>query len=458
MSLRFKSRIALFNVAAAAVTTLLVFVVVYTVVYITAFRHLDSEIRLEKEEVFKDIHWKGDSLILDMSAEKFEAEHRQAEVSPTFLQIVDAKGRLAFRSDNLLNDHLLFADSLREPTFFNIEFNGKLIRQGQFPIFNDKGKLLGQLDIGLPQVESSLVLSNLRLTLCIAFPLMLLIFYLATSWAASRGIAPVNELIHATATVSDKTISKHIPLPLRKDEIYQLAATINELLDRIEISLNREKQITADISHELRTPLTGIRGTLEVLIRKTREPEHYEEKIKQVIREVDTLNRIIDQLLQLSRLDAGNLTLHKTTVGLSALLHLIRERWQQRLDEKNMILQIDLSDDVMVHADAGFLEIMIENLISNSIKYSKTGEQVVCSWNREKNSLSIADNGPGIPQEHIPFLFDRFYRTDASRSSQVEGNGLGLSIVQTLADLQQITIEVTSQPNKGTTFTLQFNS
>jgi signal transduction histidine kinase len=285
MNLRFKTRIAILNASAVAVITLVVFVVVYTVVYFTAYRHLDSDIRLEQKEVFSNIHWKGDSLILDMMPEWEEREHRQAEVSPTFLQVVDSKGRLIFRTANLQNDHLLFADAITREIFFNIEFNGKLIRQGQFPIFSDKGKLLGQLDVGISQVETTVILSNLRLTMIIVFPLMLLVFFLASSWAASRGIAPVNQLIVTTDKISDTNISTRIPLPNHKDEIHQLASTINGLLRRIEVSLSREKQITADISHELRTPITGIRGTLEVLIRKTREPAQYDEKIRSVIRE-----------------------------------------------------------------------------------------------------------------------------------------------------------------------------
>jgi signal transduction histidine kinase len=430
---------------------------VYIVVYTTAYRHLDTELTQEKEEVFANISWIGDSLILNMMPERLEMEHRQAEVSPTFLQIVDAHGRLAFRSSNLQNDHLLYVPSASEPLFVNITFNGKLIRQGQFPIFNDRGQLLGQLVIGLPQVESTLILANLKLTLFIAFPLMLLVFFLATSLAASRGIAPVHQLIRETGRIGD-TIGRRIPMPARKDEIYSLATTINELLDRISVSLTREKQITADISHELRTPLTSIRGMLEVLIRKSREPWQYEEKISRVIREVDTLNRIIDQLLQLSRLDAGHLEVNKTNIELGRLMHGISDRWLQRFESKNMTMMVDIPDKTFVRADMGFLDIMLENLISNAFKYGNEGQQVDCTWNIHLNSLSVTDSGPGIPGEQIPLLFNRFYRTDTSRSSQKEGNGLGLSIVKTLADLQQISIGVISEVNIGTTFTLTFNS
>ena len=458
MSLRFKNRIALFNTIAAAVTTLLIFIVVYAVVYITAYKHLDDEIRLEKDEVFGNILLKGDSLILNMMPEQLEAEHRQAEVSPTFLQIVDGKGQLLFRSSNLNNDHLHYAESLTEPMFFNVVFNDKLIRQGQFPILNNDGKPIGQLDIGLPQEESILILKNLRITLCISFPLMLLAFYLATSWAASRGIAPVHKLIRAAGAINDMNMSTRLPVPLRHDEIHQLGTTINALLGRIEMSLIREKQITADISHELRTPITSIRGTLEVLIRKTRDPMQYEDKIRHVIGEVDMLNKIIDQLLQLSRLDAGNLPVAKTTFPLINVINTITDRLQHRLSEKHMTMQITFSETVTINADQGFLEIMLENLISNAFKYGREGQLIAFAWDKNQHTLYVSDNGHGIPREHLPYLFNRFYRTDASRSSQVQGNGLGLSIVKKLADLQQITIDVTSNTGTGTTFSLHFNS
>jgi signal transduction histidine kinase len=458
MNLRFKNRIALYNTSVAAIATLLLFFVVYFVVYTTAYNHLDSDISLEKLEVSSGITWENDSLIVNLMSEWEEREHQQTEVSPVFMQVVNSNGQMLFRTSNLQKDHLVIADSLTHESFFNIEINGSQIRQGQFPIFNDSGKLLGQLDIGILLGESAMIFAKLRLTLCIAFPLMLLVFYLATSWAASRSIAPVQKLIQATGAISDDNLNTRLPLPSNKDEIYQLGTTINELLERIEKSFTREKQITADISHELRTPITGIRGALEVLIRKTREPQQYVEKIQEVIGEVDAINQIIDQLLQLSRLDAGHLTINKSTVGLSKLLTVIKGRWQQALKKKNIVLRTDIPSDVIVNADRGFLEIMLDNIISNAIKYGDGSEQILCSWSGESNKLSITDNGPGIPQDQIPYLFDRFYRTDASRSSEIKGNGLGLSIVKTLADSQQIAIGVSSQINSGTTFTLQFNS
>jgi signal transduction histidine kinase len=456
MSLRLKNRIALFNTVAAAITMLLVFVTVYAVVYITTYKHLDNDIREEKEEIFSIISWKGDSLIMNVISEWEEREHNQAEVNPIFMQVVNSKGQLIFRSLNLQNNHLLFDDSLTSEVFFNIEFQGKKIRQGQFPIINKAGKLTGQLVIGISQVESALILSNLRLTFFIAFPLMLLIFYFVTSLAASRSIAPVKKLIQFAGTIHYNNINNRLPLPPNQDEIHQLTTTINDLLERIEIGLNREKQITADISHELRTPLTSIRGTLEVLIRKTREPHQYEEKVHQVIQEVDSMNRIIDQLLHLARLDSGILSIVKTSVYLNELLSKIKHKWLFRLNEKNMSLQIDIPNDAVVNTDSGLLEIMLGNIISNAFKYGHTNGTITCKWDDNEKRLSIIDNGPGIPQEHLPNLFKRFYRTDTSENSKIQGIGLGLYIVKTLSGLQEITINVESEINQGSNFSLQF--
>ncbi len=458
MKLRFKNRIALFNTFAAAISTLLVFIVVYAVVYSTAYRHLDADIREEKDEIFHNVRWKGDSIILHLMPEWQEREHKQAEVNPTFLQIVDQNGRMLFHSANLQNDHLLFEPDLKNEKFFNILFNNKRIRQGQFPIRNDNGKVIGQLNIGISQVESALVLYNLRITLYIAFPLLLLVLYLATSIAAAQGIAPVNKLIKTAGHINDSNISTRLPVPEHQDELHQLAITVNELLHRIENSFRREKQITADVSHELRTPLAAIRGTLEVLIRKHREPQQYEEKIGQVIREVDRMNQLLDQLLQLARLEAGSIAVRRESIRVAPFLHTLLEKWQTRFEEKEVRLFVDVVPDACVTADNTLLERIIENLLDNALKYGAPHGTIRCTWHSDAHTLSLTDDGPGIPPEYIPLLFDRFFRADTSRNSTAPGTGLGLAIVKKLTDLQGIGIQVNSREGAGTTFTLQFFS
>ena len=458
MKLKFKNRIAFFNTLAAATSTLLVFVALYLVVYLTAYKHLDDDIRKEKADVFKNLEVEGDVISMHQSPELDEKEHKRVEVNPTFLQITDATGKLVFRSANMKEEPLKFDQSLQRVAFFDHEFNKERIRQGQFPILNDSGQVLGHLSVGISQVESALVLKNLRLTLLIAFPLLTLIFYWASSFAAARGIAPIHQLIRTATQIDDRSIGTRLPLPAHRDEIYKLATTINDLLHRVENSLKREKQITADISHELRTPLAGIRGTLEVLLRKQRAPEQYEQKIEQVLLETDRMNRMLEQLLQLSRLESGNLLPNKEPVPLQRFFIVFLEKWQPLLTEKQVVAELNIPPETVVTADAALLELIAGNLLSNALKYGSTGGKICLSWNAATKTLTLTDNGPGIAAEHLPYLFDRFYRTDASRNAKIPGTGLGLSIAKKLADVQGIGLKVESEAGMGTRFLMEFGA
>ncbi len=457
MKLSFRNRIALFTALAAAATIGLVFVIVYGVVYSTAYNHLDDDLVKEKEEVLHNLRWTQESILINSLPEWEEKEHGQIEVNPTFLQIVDARGDLLFRSSNLQKDILLIDLGRTQTSFFNSRIGDQRIRLGQFVVQNKQGTIIGYLSVGISQEESAIVLHNLRTTLWIAFPLLLIVLFLVTALAASKGIAPVRQLIRSAAGISTSNIHDRLPLPENEDEIRQLATTINELLQRIENGILREKQFTADASHEIRTPLTAIRGTLEVLVRKRRQPEQYEEKIGRVIREADRLDGMLDQLLQLARLESGNTAVRQTPVPLDALLNSLAEKWQPGLEKKNLYLNNNIPPGTIVITDAALLEIVLDNLLGNALKYGRSNGQIECSWEPVLSALSISDDGPGISAEQLPLLFDRFYRTDESRNSTVQGAGLGLSIAKKLADLLKIALSVSSREGHGTVFTLRFS-
>ncbi len=453
MKLSFKKRIALFNTIAVAVTTAIIFAVIYGVVYYTSFRHLDNDIALEKEEILNTLDWKQDSIIINKLPEWEEAEHKKVEVNPTFIQIVDNKDRMIFKSANLQSNHFLFNPLNKQENFYNTQVEKQQLRLGQFPIKNDQGKIIGQLTIGVSQQESHNVLSNLLFTLCISFPILLIILYIVIYLAASKAIAPVNQLIKTAAGINDSNINTRLPLPENEDELYQLTNTINELLGRIDSSIQQQKQFTADASHEIRTPLAAIRGTLEILLRKKREPEMYEEKIKEVLYQTDRLNQLLEQLLQLARLESG--TVKQESVGLHKLIKESELKFGKQILEKSMQVTINIPGTTTVIADYLYLSIIIDNLFSNAVKYGEVNGKISGYWNEQLKTLSITNDGPGISPLQVPLLFNRFYRTDDSRSSQVPGTGLGLAIVKKLADLQHIVISVNSIAG-STTFSLQF--
>ncbi|MFZ1372112.1 MAG: HAMP domain-containing sensor histidine kinase [Ferruginibacter sp.] len=455
MKLSFKKRIAVFNTLAVAVTTAIVFVVIYAVVYYSSYRHLDNDILLEKEEIINTLDWKDDSIIINKMPEWEESEHRKVEVNPTFIQIVDNKDRVIFKSVNMQANHFLFNPSNKNEHFFNSMINQQRIRLGQFSISNDGGKVIGQLTIGISQQESYYVLNNLLVTLCISFLLLLMVLYVVMYITASKAIAPVQQLIRAASGINDSNINTRLPLPANEDELYKLAKTINELLSRIETSIKQQKQFTADASHEIKTPLAAIRGTLEVLLRKRREPEQYEERITNVIKQTDRLNQLLDQLLQLARVESDSISANEEHVLLHKLVDEISAKRQKSMALKNIRLQLNIPAGSQVFSDPFYLGIIVDNLLDNAIKYGHDHGEIICTWNEINKTLSVSDNGSGIAAEKLPYLFNRFYRADDSRSTDIPGSGLGLSIVKKLADMMRIEITVRSEPG-NTTFSLQF--
>lgn len=458
MTLRLKNRIALFNTLAVAFTTALVFLIIYFVVYDTSYSHLDEDISAEKEEVISNLFWLQDSIIINKMPEWEEAEHSQVEVNPTFLQIRDTRGNIIFRSNNLPEAQVLDSPQKENKTFYNGEINNQRIRLGQFPIKNENGETIGELTIAVSRQESDNVLSNLFCVLLISFPVVLLVQFFSSSIAASRAIKPVHRLISSASAIDDSNIGRRLEMPSHKDELYELTQTINDLLGRIEKSISQQKQFTSDASHEIRTPLSAIRGTLEVLIRRKRTPEVYEEKIVGIIQLVDRLDVLLEQLLHLARIDSGKTMTRVESVHLLPIVSTVQQKWETLAVYKNITFHTNISTDTMVRGDKFFLELMLDNLINNAIKYGIHNGNVWLEWDKISHTLSVKDDGMGIPEKDIPHIFNRFYRADESRSSVVKGSGLGLSIVQKLASLQDITLQVSSREGEGATFLLRFPS
>jgi signal transduction histidine kinase len=247
-------------------------------------------------------------------------------------------------------------------------------------------------------------------------------------------------------------------LPQNKDELYTLSQTINNLLDRIENTIEREKQFTSDASHELRTPLTVIKGTLEVLIRKPRNQEEYQEKINFCVSEVNRLNHLVDQLLLLARFENQNKSLKIEKVCLNVVILDSISRYSAIIQAKNIQISTDFSKEYYVENDAYLLSIIINNLVSNALKYSKDNAKlnIVITDENGKMECQIIDSGIGIPAEDLQKIFNQFYRSKAIEHTGIKGSGLGLSIVRRLCALLQIDIKITSKENVGTTVSLSF--
>ncbi len=458
MQFNLRNRISFFYLVTTGILFGLVFFVIYFSVRETVYRHMDQDLDAESNEVEKNLVVLNDQFIITNAFEWNEREHGQIEVNPVFIQIVDTTGKVIKKTGNLLAGQLNFDYNLKSKIYFNSSLSGSPIRQVQLPIKNPLGTTLGYIVAAMPLEESSIVLQNLFVILMTTYWLVLFVLFYITRFIAGKSISPINKVIEISERITKENLDERIELPSHKDEIYKLTSTINNLLNRLEDAVLREKQFTSDASHELRTPLAVIKGTLEVLIRKPRSVEDYENKIKYCINEVDRMSTLIDQLLMLARSESGKITPVIGMIDLNKCVQSSIQRMWKYIDEKKLIVSFDDSKKNFVSADSSMTETILENILSNAVKYSPEGNEIQIKIDsiNGKTVCKIKDFGIGMTHEHTLKIFDRFYRGDESRNFQVEGNGIGLAIVKKLADLQNISLEISSEVGKGTEFKIIF--
>jgi signal transduction histidine kinase len=456
-SLSFRNRIAFNYIVTSALLIASTFFLIFYSVKITVDKHINDEIYIELEKHLDDITIDSHETYL-IQVDKWAArENNAVDVNPVFVEFYDNNRELIDKSPNLNNHDLELQDDQFNDKFVDANLNENPIRQIQKAILQHD-KIIGYVVVAM-SIDDFEIVSILKKILMVSFPIILVFLFFIARFFAGRNIKPVN-LIAATANaITSDNLSTRIPLPQNKDELFLLSKKINELLDRIENAVEREKKFTSDASHELRTPLAVIKGTLEVLIRKPRTSEEYLEKINFCIKEVDRINILVDQLLLLARFENQKKTIKSEDVYLDALLLDSVSLFSNQLKEKEIIIKTELQQDCTIQSDSYLLAIIFNNLISNSIKYSKKAGQIELYLSSTSNQVYflIKDYGVGISSEDLHKIFDSFYRSNAVNHPEIKGTGIGLSIVKRLCDLLKIDIDITSDLGIGTEVKLTFN-
>ena len=367
--------------------------------------------------------------------------------------MVDPHGRIVRKSGNLFQDELQFDSLQTGGRFFNAKLSRAPVRQVQIAIVNAAGAPVGYIILAAPLKDAELVLNNLLAVLAVLFPIIQVVLFWISRLMAGRSILPVENIITTAERITRENLRERMDLPVHQDELYRLSATINQLLDRLEDSLLREKQFTADASHELRTPLSAVMGTLEVLARKPRSVEHYQTRIGESIRELKRMSDLIDRLLMLARYDSEKLKPQLKPVEMRALIGGVVARLADFAAEKKIAIEVHPGPPCAALADAAMTGIIVENILSNALKYARPSTTVEIDIQPHASGVfcRFTDQGPGIDAEKTEAVFGRFYRTDDSRNSAEGGFGLGLSIVRKLADLQGFRINLNSEKGIGTT-------
>ncbi len=312
------------------------------------------------------------------------------------------------------------------------------------------------VETGAPYAGIQRVLHGLLVIFLIGMPAVVAAAIAGGYFIVRKGLGPVNAITRQAERISSRTFSERLPVPQTGDEIQSLSISLNRMIARLEEAFEHINRFSADVSHELRTPLAIMRGELEAAAQLRHLPPELLELVGSTLEEIDRLSRIIDHLLIISRLDAGEV-LPKSPVNLGDLVASTVEQLHLLADERSIAIEQDVTPAVLVSGDPLRLQQMVVNLLDNAIKYTPEGGRVKVNVARNGSVaiLAVADTGIGIPAESMPHVFDRFYRADKARTRDTGGAGLGLSIVKAICSAHGGKVSVSSSEGIGSTFTLE---
>jgi two-component system OmpR family sensor kinase len=291
----------------------------------------------------------------------------------------------------------------------------------------------------------------------IALPLAVAIAGLGGFLLATRSLAPVRRMAAQAKSITDRNLRNGLDAGAASEEFQVLADSFNELLARLDRSFATMRRFVADASHELRTPLAIIRGEADVALAADRPASEYKESTAIIQDEARRLSRLVDDLLNLARVDADGVKLQVESFYFDDLVSECCRSLQPLATAKGVTLGCQCPQDVMFNGDPELLRRLILNLLENAIRYTPVGGRVCVDLEVDDTAvrIKVSDTGVGIPPEAAPHVFERFYRVDSARSREQGGFGLGLSIVKWIAECHHGTVALTSQPGAGSTFTVR---
>jgi len=305
-------------------------------------------------------------------------------------------------------------------------------------------------------------LRSMRLGLLLMTPLAVLASAIGGYWLAGRALAPVDHVTRLAREIEASNLSRRLPAARAPDEIGRLVATFNQMIARLEGSFEGMKRFTADASHELRGPLATMRGSIDVALARTRQGPDYREVLRSLGEDVDRLRSIVEDLLVLARADAGRMALDRSPVRLDVVAKEVVESFLPAAQEAGLGLSAECRHPVVVHGDERWLRQLVVNLVDNAAKFSSEVREPGSGWIKvevdgtvKAVTLTVTDSGPGIPDEALDRIFERFYRADTARTYRgADGFGLGLSIAAWIVEAHAGTIAARNLEGGGSRFTV----
>lgn len=442
-----------------------VFVLLGAIMYIDLRYFLENNLRqtqarraLQIADVLAQAGSAGDSAIVHEIEDRFAPE-----VNDRFIRVTRADGSVLYASgmpkdQSFDPTHLPaiaasaqkeFARKLRLPD------GERLIDAALNYTAPDKRRYL--VEVGVPLTPVSTMLSHLLVQISFGLPVALLVAILGGYLLVKRALRPVEEIAQKARQITQHNLSERLPVSRTGDELERLSISLNHMIGRLEDAIQNSKRFVADASHELRTPLSVLRGELENLTQNGGLNEAERDTLGSMLEEVERLTHIVEGLVALSRLDAGDVKTEWVKFDLAELAATTADQMSLLAEDKGISVACNAQEGIQVKGDRARIKQVVVNLLDNAIKYTAAGGSIQLNVTRQNGHalLDVADSGIGIPAGDLPHIFERFFRVDKARSRDLGGAGLGLAIVKSICTAHEGQVKVESVEGRGSHFKIE---
>jgi heavy metal sensor kinase len=408
--------------------------------------------------ILEELPSKGKSYVAN------EIQMRYApELNERVIRITDANGQLIYASPNATlltttpSPSIPDATSNARPVYLE-ESSGKdeLLRVVVVSHRLANGNVYS-IEVGAPETDITTALHSLILTLMLGFPMLIGVAILGGYSLLGKALRPVDEIVGAAERITYKNLNERLPVPQTGDEFEHISQALNRMIERLDEAFQIANRFSADASHELRTPLTIIQGELEVLANDPSLTPEKVERVGDILEEVERLSHIVEGLLLVSRLEAGEAQMKWSVVNFGELVSSTAEQMELLSTDKLLKLKTEIGPQTMVEGDEIRLRQVVVNLLDNAIKYTPEGGSILLKVYSSANLafFEITDTGIGISSTAMPHVFNRFFRAEEAKAGRVQGSGLGLTIVQSITEAHRGHVYVESNATGGTKFRIE---
>ena len=381
----------------------------------------DRRLKTDAEEFFRDVeHFEGGRKNNELV---FKEILVPLSLRKRLVEVTDASGSVVYLSPRLR--HAFPRDGIKE--FHNQKIDGQNIRLAEF---TESGLTLRAGD-DLKEINQ--ISREIFLAMLGAIPTVLLVTLIGSAWVASKAIAPVEEIRQAANRITAQRLDQRLPVPPTKDEIAGLIEMLNATFERLQRSFEQSARFSADASHHLKTPIAILRADVEEILADVKCSESTQARAEGLLHRIHHLNSVVDNLLLLSRADAGRLEPSKAEFDLGEVLEGVLDDAHTLAEPLDLTVEANIPENLRLKADSTFVAMIAQNLVENAVKYNTTGGRIRVDAQAVDGEvqMTIGNTGDGIPKHRSGQLFERFYRVRGG--GRVPGHGLGLSIARELA-------------------------